>query len=87
MDDTTLLSSSYTLCTVHEWDLYLLACSCLSHLPRILPAVSATVFLRDAVLVVAPDVYGGKDERHQHSKAAEEGKDGNALLLVLDTHV
>lgn len=48
-----------------------------------LPTVSAAVLLRDAVLVVAPDVDGGADQRHQHSEAAEEGEDGHALLLAL----
>lgn len=47
------------------------------------PTVSAAVLLRDAVLVVAPDVDRGADQRHQHCEAAEEGEDGHALLLIL----
>lgn len=47
------------------------------------PTVSAAVLLRDAVLVVAPDVDRGADQRHQHSEAAQEGEDGHALLLAL----
>lgn len=47
------------------------------------PAVSTAVLLGDAVLVVAPDVDRGADQRHQHGEAAEEGEDGHALLLAL----
>lgn len=48
------------------------------------PAVSAAVFLCDPILTVPPDVHGGEDEHHQHSRAAEEGQGGNALLLGLE---
>lgn len=47
------------------------------------PTVSAAVLLRDAVLVVTPDVDRGADQCHQHGEAAEEGEDGHALLLAL----
>lgn len=47
------------------------------------PAAAATVVLRDAVLVLPPDVDGGEDERHQHGEAAHQGKDHDALLLRL----
>lgn len=50
---------------------------------NILPTVSAAVLLCDAVLIVPPDVHRREDERHQHGKAAEEGEDGDALLLGL----
>lgn len=47
------------------------------------PAALATVVLRDAVLVFAPNVNGGENERHQHGEAAHQGKDHDALLLRL----
>lgn len=47
------------------------------------PAAPAAVVLRDAVLVLAPDVDGGENERHQHGEAAHQGKDHDALLLRL----
>lgn len=47
------------------------------------PAASATVVLRNAVLVLAPNVDGGENERHQHGEAAHQGKDHDTLLLRL----
>lgn len=50
---------------------------------RVLPAVPATVLLRDPILVFAPNVHGGEDQRHQYGEAAHKGKDHNTLLLRL----
>lgn len=55
-----------------------------SHLQSILPAVCAAVFLCDTILIVPPNVHWWEDQHHQHGKAAEKGKDGNALLLGLE---
>lgn len=48
-----------------------------------LPAAPATVVLRDAVLVLAPNIDGRENECHQHGEAAHQGKDHDALLLRL----
>lgn len=50
---------------------------------QVLLAVSAAVFLCDSILIVPPDVHRGEDQHQQHAEAAEECKDGNALLLRL----
>ena len=47
------------------------------------PAVSATVLLRDAVLLAPPQVHRREDQRQQHGQAAQQGEDGHALLLRL----
>jgi hypothetical protein len=46
--------------------------------------VSVTVLFCDSVLVLPPDVYRGEGESHQHSEAAQQSKDGYALLLRLE---
>lgn len=56
----------------------------MSHSQNTLPAVAATVFLCDPVLIVPPDVNGWEDQRRQRGKAAEKGEDGDGLLLVLE---
>lgn len=48
-----------------------------------LPAVCAAVILRDLFFAVPPDVDRREDQGEQHGEAAQEGKVGDALLLVL----
>lgn len=55
-------------------------CKCSSAL---LPAVLAAVLLCDPIFIFAPKVHRWKNQSHQHSKAAHQGKDHDALLLRL----
>lgn len=59
-------------------------------LRNILLAVFAAVFLGDSIFIVPPNVHRWEDQCYQNSKAANKGKDGNALLLgledTLETH-
>lgn len=50
---------------------------------HVLPAVPATVLLRDPVFIFTPNVHRWENQSHQHGKAAQQGKDHNALLLRL----
>lgn len=54
---------------------------CKTH--RLSPAVPATVVLRDAVFVLAPNVHSWENQRHQYGEAAHQGKNHDALLLRL----
>lgn len=82
------MMSSYTFHTVEHCTLTAIlifspCCVTVSPSQLVLPAVTAAVLFCDSVLIVPPDVDRRKDECNQHGEAAEQRKDGNALLLVL----